>query len=89
MGLRRSVPALLAALVLHETEAAACPLCATDTGELVRATIFSNDFWFNGIVSLAPFAVVLVATQMVERLLDRPTSLTPPSERRLDHPDTP
>jgi len=43
---------LLAASALSVT---ACPLCHTETGAKVRATVLENHFWFNASATLLPF----------------------------------
>jgi hypothetical protein len=37
----------------------ACPVCNTDTGALVRAGIFDDDFVATALGTLAPFPVIL------------------------------
>jgi len=37
---------------------AACPVCSSETGELVRAGIFNRDFGWNAMVTLLPFPIL-------------------------------
>ncbi|MFN3651283.1 MAG: hypothetical protein ACK47B_17040 [Armatimonadota bacterium] len=65
MQLKRScrllplVVGLLALTVLFAAPAAACPVCATDTGIQVRQGIFDERFWRNALLLLLPFPVYL------------------------------
>lgn len=51
----------IAGATLFPLVAAACPICNTETGELVRAGIFGNDFWTTLLVVASPFPVLLLA----------------------------
>lgn len=37
---------------------AACPVCSSETGELVRAGIFNRDFGWNVVQTLLPFPIL-------------------------------
>lgn len=52
--------AAIAALLLSAAPAFACPLCASPTGERVRAGILGDDFAANLAATLAPFAALFV-----------------------------
>ena len=69
--MRPRIVALVAAFVLPAVSGWACPVCLTETGEAVRATIFGPGFWFNAFVATAPFPVVVFLVRMAERLLAR------------------
>lgn len=43
--------------LLFASPALACPLCHTETGKAVRASVFGPDFGFNFLVTLLPFLV--------------------------------
>jgi hypothetical protein len=63
------IAAMVAASVLAAASGWACPLCLTDTGEAVRATIFGPGFWPNVLVAMAPFPVVILLARAAERLI--------------------
>lgn len=55
----------VAALLLSASPAAACPLCASPTGERVRSSILGDDFAANLLATLAPFAVLLAVAAAI------------------------
>jgi hypothetical protein len=63
------IGAMAAGLVVAGASGWACPVCLTDTGEAVRATIFGPAFWSNALVAMAPFPVVVLLARVAERLL--------------------
>src|SRR5688500_15543266 len=67
--MRPRIVALVAAFVLPAASGWACPVCLTETGEAVRATIFGPGFWSNAFVATAPFPVVVLLARVAERLL--------------------
>jgi hypothetical protein len=54
------VPGLLGA-----ASALACPLCHTETGQQVRAAVFGPGFWFNLLVTMAPFFLFIGLTAII------------------------
>lgn len=50
----------VALVFLLPMAACACPLCDTETGQQVRAGIFSDAFWPTLLTVLLPFPVLLV-----------------------------
>ncbi len=57
--------AAFAATVLGAPAVRACPLCASGTGERVRAGIFDADFGSNLAGTLLPFPVFLVVVAVL------------------------
>ncbi|HYO25298.1 MAG TPA: hypothetical protein VEQ85_10130 [Lacipirellulaceae bacterium] len=51
--------------------AAACPFCATETGQQVRARIFGADFFSNAIAVAAPFPLLLLVVLAFHTLATR------------------
>ena len=49
---------ILSLLLLSNTAAAACPVCATELGQQVRSGIFGPDFGSNLLAVLLPFPVL-------------------------------
>ena len=43
----------------------ACPLCESETGERVRAGLFSADFGYNLVVTVLPFPVFLAIVALL------------------------
>jgi hypothetical protein len=63
----RSLLRLFACLVATDTEVArACPDCALGTA--ARALVWSQDFAFNLVVALLPFAVVVTGSVLADRI---------------------
>ena len=77
----RVLPVVVIAALAHATAAWACPICVSDTGEAVRATLFGPGFYFNAFVAVVPFLAVLAVCPVIERLLaPRPPAGSAPED---------
>ena len=64
--------AITFALLLAPSSIFACTVCDSETGQQVRAGIFTNDFWSTLLAITAPFPVLLAAVAAVQYGLFRP-----------------
>jgi hypothetical protein len=75
-GIRTAL--LSALLVAAPAIVSACTVCDSDSGEQVRAGIFSDDFWSTMLAVLAPFVATLSAGTLLQFALFRDAKPTPP-----------
>ena len=84
----RVLSAAAAAVLLRASEAAACPLCRSDTGRQVRDGIFDGAFGETLLAMLLPFLVISLVVGVIHGGPPR-TGRSPSTPDRDDRPLSP
>jgi hypothetical protein len=66
--MRLPAPTLTAALALLSSPAAACTLCHSDNGTVLRAAVFGANFWPDLADVLVAFPALALAVALVRRI---------------------